>query len=231
MAYVLLVETSTRVCSAGIADENGMISIREDQSAQYSHSSQITNFMEEVVKEAGITFSNLDAVAVSKGPGSYTGLRIGVSVAKGFCYALDIPLLSVNSLYAMARVAQRTLAEKPSFYIPMIDARRMEVYNAVLDPSLQPLRETMAEIIDGNSFSEYLEQGKVALFGDGAAKCRDTITHPNALFFDNIFPSATGLAEPAFEKLQKRDFEDVAYFEPFYLKDFVAGPPRVKGLH
>jgi tRNA threonylcarbamoyladenosine biosynthesis protein TsaB len=230
MAYVLLVETSTRVCSAGIANENGIVSIREDQSTQYSHSSQITTFIEEVVREAGITFSELNAVAVSKGPGSYTGLRIGVSAAKGFCYALDIPLIAVNSLYAMARIAQKEIPETPSFYIPMIDARRMEVYNAVLDSSLKPVRETIAEIIDGNSFSEYLNQGKVALFGDGALKCTETVTHPNALFFDQVYPSVSGLVQPAFEKLKNKDFEDVAYFEPFYLKDFVAGTPRVKGL-
>lgn len=230
MAKILLIETATKVCSAGIAGDNLMLSMREDHSMQYSHSSQLTTFVEEVVKEAGLTFKDLDAVAVSKGPGSYTGLRIGVSVAKGFCYGLDIPLISVNTLYALARVASESLAEKPDFFVPMIDARRMEVYNAVFDKNLNPLRETMAEIIEFDALKEFLQHGKVALFGDGADKCRETLTHPHAIFADNIVPSVTGMMDKAFEKFNLQQFEDVAYFEPFYLKDFVAGKPRVKGL-
>jgi tRNA threonylcarbamoyladenosine biosynthesis protein TsaB len=230
MASILLVETATRVCSVGIANENGIVALREDLTMQYSHSSQLTTFIEEVVKEAGLVFSQLDAVAVSMGPGSYTGLRIGVSASKGLCYALEIPLIAVDSLYVLANVAKETISEPVDFYLPMIDARRMEVYNAVYDSSLHPLRETAAEIIDGNSFQEYLQKGKVALFGDGAAKCADTVNHENALYFNDIYSSAKGLVHPAWVKFNQRQFEDVAYFEPFYLKDFVAGNPRVKGL-
>lgn len=230
MPHILLIETATRVCSAGIAGENGLLSLREDRSMQYSHSSQLTSFIEEVVKEAGLVFKDLDAVAVSKGPGSYTGLRIGVSTAKGFCFGLDIPLVSVYTLHALARVADQKMAEKPDFFVPMIDARRMEVYNAVFDKSLRPVRETMAEIIEADALQEFLQQGKVAFFGDGAAKCREILTHPNALFVDNVVPSVTGMTDIAMEKFSLQQFEDVAYFEPFYLKDFVAGKPRVKGL-
>ncbi len=230
MPNILLIETATKVCSAGIARDKVMLSMREDHSMQYSHSSQLTSFIDDVVKEAGLTFKDLDAVAVSKGPGSYTGLRIGVSVAKGFCYGLDIPLVSINTLYALACVARETLPQQPDFFVPMIDARRMEVYNAVFDTNLNPIRETMAEIIEFDALKEFLQHGKVALFGDGADKCRETLNHPNAVFADNIVPSVTGMVDAAFEKFSLSQFEDVAYFEPFYLKDFVAGKPRVKGL-
>lgn len=230
MSFILLIETATKVCSAGIVSEKTILSKRTDQSMQYSHSSQLTTFIEEVVREAGIQFSDLDAVAVSKGPGSYTGLRIGVSVAKGLCYALDIPLLSINSLLVMASTAQIVIPDKPLYYIPLIDARRMEVYNAVYDTHLNKVRTTVAEIIDNDSFNEYLPLGNVALFGDGAQKCREVITHPNALFYTDIHPSVEGMADIAHEKFKKKEFEDVAYFEPYYLKDFVAGKPRVKGL-
>jgi tRNA threonylcarbamoyladenosine biosynthesis protein TsaB len=230
MAYILLLETATKVCSVGIATEDGILSLREDVTMQYSHSSQLTSFIKEVTTEAGLSFSQLAAVAVSKGPGSYTGLRIGVSAAKGLCYAQDIPLISVNSLEVLANVAQNVLPEKPDFYVPMIDARRMEVYNAVFDFYLKPVRETIADIIDENSLEEFLIKGKVAIFGDGAAKCKEIITHPNAFFYEIVHSSVTGLAKSAFEKFQNQEFEDVAYFEPFYLKDFVAGKPRVKGL-
>ncbi len=230
MAYILFIETATKVCSAAIASQHGVVALREDKSMQYSHSSQLTTFVEEVVKEAGISFSNLDAVAVSKGPGSYTGLRIGVSSAKGFCYALDIPLISINSLLVLAAMAQEIMPEKPDFYIPMIDARRMEVYNAVYDASLQLIRPTMAEIIEPNAFEEFFAKGRTALFGDGADKCRHTLLHPNAIFNNEVYSSVSGMLKPAFEKYRNKEFEDVAYFEPYYLKDFVAGKPRVKGL-
>lgn len=231
MSHILLIETATKVCSAGLARENKIIAYREDKSMQYSHSSLLTSFIEEVLSDSGIAFKHLDAVAVSMGPGSYTGLRIGVSAAKGFCYALDIPLIAVNTLDSLVSVAAVQNEIKADFYVPMIDARRMEVYNAVFDASLRPVRETKAEIIEENSFSELLSKGEVAFFGDGADKCKAVIKHPNAVFYDNVFPSVSGLVSPAFEKLQKKEFEDLAYFEPFYLKDFVAGKPKVKGLH
>lgn len=231
MSHILLIETATKVCSAGIARDNKILSYREDKSMQYSHSSLLTSFIEEVVMDAGTKFNQLDAVAVSMGPGSYTGLRIGVSAAKGFCYALDIPLIAVNTLESLVSVAATQNKIKADFYVPMIDARRMEVYNAVFDASLRPVRETKAEIIVENSFSELLPKGKIAFFGDGADKCKTVIKHENAVFYDNVFTSVFGLVNPAFDRLQKKEFEDLAYFEPFYLKDFVAGKPKVKGLH
>ncbi len=230
MTHILLIETATKVCSVGLARNGEIISIKEDHSMQYSHSSLLTSFMEEVVQSAGIDFKDLDAVAVSKGPGSYTGLRIGVSAAKGLCYALDIPLISVNTLQAMAYMAAGETGDDVSFYVPMIDARRMEVYNAVFDPSLNPIRETMAEIIDEGSLDRFLHQGRVVVFGDGAAKCHEILKHPNAAFYGDIHPSVKGMLVPAREKFGHKEFEDIAYFEPFYLKDFVAGKPKVKGL-
>lgn len=231
MSYLLLIESATKICSVALAQNSEILYVREDKSMEYSHSSLLTSFIEEVISEAGIGFQSLDAVVVSKGPGSYTGLRIGVSAAKGICYAKDIPLVAVNTLKALAQVAHDSLENLPDYLVPMLDARRMEVYNAVFDPQLQTLRKTQAEIIHENSFSEYLANGKVAFFGDGAPKCMELIRHPNAWFPDAITPSATGLLKEALRKFQNADFEDTAYFEPFYLKDFVAGKPRVKGLH
>ncbi len=230
MSNILLIETASKVCSVGLAEGNKIIALREDKSMQYSHSTFLTTFIEEVVKEAGSAFHKLDAVSVSMGPGSYTGLRIGVSAAKGLCYALDIPLIAINTLQSLTAVAVESGNVHADFFVPMIDARRMEVYNAVYDNSLSEIRETSAEIIDENAFSDFLEKGKVAFFGDGAAKCRDVIKHSNALFFDDIHPGVKGMLNFALEKFIQKQFEDLAYFEPFYLKDFVAGKPKVKGL-
>ncbi len=231
MSNILLIETATKVCSVGLIQGNKIIALREDNSMQYSHSSLLTSFIEEVVKEAGVGFHELDAVAVSKGPGSYTGLRIGVSAAKGLCYALDIPLIAVNTLQSLAATAVESGTVQADFFVPMIDARRMEVYNAVYDKSLKETRETVAEIIDENAFSNFLEKGKVAFFGDGAPKCKDVISHTNALFYDDIHPGVKGLMNFTLDKFIQKQFENLAYFEPFYLKDFVAGKPKVKGLH
>jgi tRNA threonylcarbamoyladenosine biosynthesis protein TsaB len=230
MSHILLIETATKVCSVGLLRNNQIIAMREDKSMQYSHSSLLTSFIQEAVKEAGIDFHQLDAVAVSKGPGSYTGLRIGVSVAKGICYALDVPLIAINTLQAMTVTAILKDKNHARYYVPMIDARRMEVYSAVYDAKLRELKETSADIIDENSFSSFLDKGKTAFFGDGASKCSDVIKHENAMFFDDIFPGVRGLAKSAMEKYTNKQFEDLAYFEPFYLKDFVAGKPKVKGL-
>lgn len=229
MTLVLLIETATKVCSVALANSDEIIALREDKSMQYSHSTQLTGFIEEVIQQGGYSFSDLDAVAVSKGPGSYTGLRIGVSAAKGFCYGLEIPLLAVNTLDAMAHVARKKI-EETEFFVPMIDARRMEVYNAVFSSSLQNLRETRAEIITENAFDMFLEKAKVAFFGDGAPKCKELLNHKHALFFDDLHPSAAGMHKIALENFQNEKYEDTAYFEPFYLKDFVAGKPKVKGL-
>ncbi len=230
MSHILFIETATRVCSVGIANKEGMLSMKEDKSMQYSHSSLLTSFIEETMQTAGLGMSALDGVVVSMGPGSYTGLRIGVSAAKGLCYALDIPLIAINTLESLANTAN-TVLDGVDYFVPMIDARRMEVYSAIFDSNLHQVRETMAEIIDENSFAEVLEKGRVAFFGDGADKCKATLNHPNALFFDDIVPSVTGMLQPAWQKLSRKQFENLAYFEPYYLKDFVAGKPKVKGLH
>jgi len=232
MTLILAIETATPVCSIAIFSESEII-IEKSTSEKNAHSSLLTVFMEEAMRESKLNFSDLDAVAVSKGPGSYTGLRIGVSAAKGLCYALDIPLIAVNTLQSMAGgllVNYKEQKDDSILFCPMIDARRMEVYSAVFDSEIKVIRETKAEIIDENSFSEYLRKSKMIFFGDGAAKCKELISHPNAEFNDDFIPSATHMKSFALEKFRKNQFEDVAYFEPFYLKDFIVGIPKVKGL-
>lgn len=216
-----------------------MLALRESLDREHSHSSTLTVFMEYVLREAGKNPDDLQAVAVSKGPGSYTGLRIGVSAAKGFCFALDIPLIAVDGLKALTVVAMQHLAAQQycinpaaveARFCPMIDARRMEVYYSLFRCNLTLLDETKAGVIDENTFKKLLEEYKVVFFGDGAAKCRSVIKNYNALFLDDIWPSARGMIAEAEQKYAQEDFVDTAYFEPFYLKDFVAGKPKVKGL-
>ena len=239
MPLILHIETTTRACSVGLSNNGKLLALRESLDRQYSHSSTLTVFMEEVLVEAGKKPTDLQAVAVSKGPGSYTGLRIGVSAAKGFCYALDIPLIAVDGLKALTVVALQHFAKQEhcmppaaveARLCPMIDARRMEVYYCLLKCDLSQLQETKAEVIDENTFKKLLQDYKVVFFGDGAAKCRSVIKSCNALFLDNLWPSARGMILEAEQKYAQEDFVDTAYFEPFYLKDFVAGKPKVKGL-
>lgn len=239
MAYLLHIESATRTCSVALSDNDKVLAIREDHTEGYSHSSLLTTFIEEVVKDAGIGFHDLQAVSVSMGPGSYTGLRIGVSAAKGLCYGLDIPLIAVDTLESMAHHCRKVLSERSdiippealeAIYCPMIDARRMEVYTCLFNYRLNRLNEIEATIVQADSFSEYLDDHKLFIFGDGAQKCKPLINRTNAVFFDNISTSAAGLAGPASKKFGEKDFVDLAYFEPFYLKDFVAGKPKVKGL-
>lgn len=230
MAVILNIETATKVCSVTLAVDGVVKSIRETHVAN-SHSELITIFSEEVIKEAGIAFHDLDAVAVSKGPGSYTGLRIGVSTAKGFCYALDKPLIAINTLKSMAAGMASLSHEENLLLCPMIDARRMEVYAAVFDTSLNEIRVTEAVIVDEHSFGDLLKDHKVLFAGDGAPKCKDILSHQKNAFFNNEFHPSTLYMTPLSEqKFRRKEFEDVAYFEPFYLKDFVAGIPKVKGL-
>lgn len=201
----------------------------ESHDQTYSHSEKLVVYIDEAIKQAGLKPSDLDAVCVSKGPGSYTGLRIGVSAAKGLCYGLEIPLLSVGSLESMTHRAKSEFADQlidVFFFCPMIDARRMEVYTQVFDGSLKPLQSVSAEIIDDKSLASELEKGQLAFFGDGAAKCKEVINHPNAIFLDGFNPSARGMIALAELKFAAKQFEDVAYFEPYYLKDFVAGKPK-----
>ncbi len=220
MALFLLIETATKSCSVSLSSENKIIACKEEVNEQYSHAEKLTVFITELFKTQDFTIKDLDAVAVSKGPGSYTGLRISVSTAKGLCYALDIPLISVSTLKAMAfGMAQK---EKSDLYCPMIDARRMEVYNAFYNSTNKEIRGIQADIIEACSYQKELDK-KVLFFGDGAEKCKQMIQHPNARFIDGIFPSSKDMLEIANKKFAEKDFEDVVYFEPFYLKDFVAG--------
>lgn len=233
MAIILNIETSTQVCSAALS-VNGVVKEIMESDIKNAHAESITLFSKEVIEKSGYTFDQLDAVAVSKGPGSYTGLRIGVSTAKGFCYSLDKPLISIGTLKALAFGMVQNLKDDSSAYLfcPMIDARRMEVYASVFDSKLTVIQETSAVIIDEHSFAAILAKHKVVFAGDGAEKCKSTFAgHKNAIFIDNFKTSAAYLPQLAEKKYTNKAFEDVAYFEPFYLKDFVAGIPRVKGLH
>ena len=180
MPLILNIETATKNCSVSLAEAGSILTIKEQNDGKYSHGENLHIFIEKVIKEAGKNFSDLDAIAVSKGPGSYTGLRIGVSTAKGLCFSLDKPLISVLTLEALANAI---VGEKDALIIPLLDARRMEVYSAVFNSSYQQIRETQAEIIDENSFADYLVQGKVYFLGDGAEKCKEVIQHKNAVFF------------------------------------------------
>ena len=233
MAIILYLETATRVCSVALANGEKLLSLRET-SVSNSHSELITIFIQEVLAEAGHTINQIDAVVVSKGPGSYTGLRIGVSTAKGICYALGKPLISVGTLAAMAYGAVLNYPEiDPGTLIcPMLDARRMEVYYALFDKDLHEIKVDSASVITEDYFSEILETNKLLLLGDGAEKCRHLFCKQTAI---NIIPgfsiSARYMVKPGLEKYNHHQFEDVAYFEPFYLKDFVAAKPIVKGLH
>ena len=219
MAIILCLETATTNCSVGIARNGKIVSLKEDNSKSYSHAEKLHLFINEALEEAGITIADLDAIAISKGPGSYTGLRIGVSAAKGLCFSLDIPLISVPTLDLLAY----KLKGKTGIFISMLDARRMEVYSSVYDSKINQIRETKAEVLDEQSFIEYLEQSEVHFIGNGVAKFEDICTHTNAVFHKQKFPSAQEMAEIAELKYQKSDIEDVAYFEPYYLKDFIAG--------
>ncbi len=223
MALVLSIESATKNCSVALAADGEIMALKEVQEEKFSHSEKLHSFILEVMASADRQLKEIDAVAVSKGPGSYTGLRIGVSAAKGLCYALDKPLISVPTLESLARQVDLT---DDGMIIPLLDARRMEVYSAVYNSRYEEVRETRAEVIEPHSFEQYLEGNKVCFLGDGAEKTKEVIQHPNAVFIGNRFPSAREMAAIAEKKAQDRQFEDLAYFEPFYLKDFVAGKPK-----
>jgi len=235
MATILQLETATQVCSAAISVNGETIALKE-QMASNIHAGSLTLFIKEVMETAGLRFTDLDGVAVSKGPGSYTGLRIGVSTAKGLCFAMDKPLIAIDTLQMMAAgflVRQRgdKMAEQEAYSgltCAMIDARRMEVFTAVFDPELNYTSTTEAKIVDEHSFADQLAAGKVTFIGDGALKCAAVIQHPNAVFSELNFNSAANMSILAYEAYHNGQFEDVAYFEPFYLKDFVLTTPKKK---
>lgn len=233
MTNILLIETSTSVCSVGIS-QNGVISSLRESFDMRSHAASVSVFIAEVMAESGLKYNELDAVAVSKGPGSYTGLRIGVSTAKGICYGADKPLLAIETLGGMATGFVEKFAEElqaDDLLCPMIDARRMEVYTAIYDYKGNKTTDTTALIIESQTFSDILDKGRIWYFGDGAGKCKDLINHPNALIVNDFHPSARSMAALAQAAFENKQFENLAYFEPYYLKDFVAALPKVKGLY
>ncbi|WP_347922982.1 tRNA (adenosine(37)-N6)-threonylcarbamoyltransferase complex dimerization subunit type 1 TsaB [Pontimicrobium sp. SW4] len=223
MAYILNIETATTNCSVSLSNKGETVILKEDYNNNYSHAERLHVYIDEVLNEANISLSDLEAIAISKGPGSYTGLRIGVSAAKGLCFALDVPLISIPTLESLAHQIK---TESGGVIVPMLDARRMEVYSAVFDVNHNQIRETEAQILDENSFMEYLEIGKVYFIGNGAAKTKELIKHVNAVFVEDKLPSANELSQLAYQKYKKSDIEDVAYFEPYYLKDFIAIKPK-----
>ena len=227
---ILLIETATQICSVALAVD-GSIAARRDSDTPNAHSTRLSVFIDEVLKECSLTPRDLGAVCVSAGPGSYTGLRIGVSTAKGFCYALGIPLVSVPTLLSMAALYYRQHPEYKGLVCPMIDARRMECYTMMVDASLNILRDTAADVINEGIFNEWLDRGEVTFIGDGAAKTRPVLgAHANVRFDDTFRLSAEGMIDIATQRLADGKVEDVAYFEPFYLKDFVAKKSVVHGL-
>ena len=238
MDNILLIETSTALCSVALAQDGAVTAYRES-SAPKAHASLTAVFIQEMLQERGLTLADCKAVCVSKGPGSYTGLRVGVSTAKGLCFGSGKPLLAVGTLDTLVAQAATVIPSEvthviPSevegstfrYIIPMIDARRMEVYTAVFENGIQ-ITDTAPAIIDETSFAEYLEQGPCLFIGDGAGKCADVIKHPNA-HFRQCCPKASAMLQPAMAAYKEKRFEDVAYFEPFYLKEFVATVSKKK---
>ncbi len=216
MGYILNIETATKNCSVALAKNGETILCKEMAEQGFSHAEKLHLFIEEIIKEAGITFSDLSAVGVSQGPGSYTGLRIGVSAAKGLCYAQEIPLISVDTLTVLANQLQI----ENGIIIPMIDARRMEVYSAIFNAKKEMIREVQAEILTDSSFSDI--DDPVYFVGDSNEKAKTIVSKSNFNFVDTVFyPSAKEMSAISYKKFLNNSFEDVAYFEPYYLKDFM----------
>lgn len=221
MSFILNIETATKNCSVAIAKDGETIICKEIADEGYSHAEKLHVFIEEIIAESGISVHDLVAVAVSQGPGSYTGLRIGVSAAKGLCFALNIPLIAVDTLQTLASQAKVSDGK----IIPMLDARRMEVYSAIFCPDLKTERSIQAEVIDENSFNDFTET--LYFVGDCAEKCKTVLTKENFVFLEDVkYPSAGAMSKISYDKYQKSDTVDVAYFEPYYLKDFMIAPPK-----
>jgi tRNA threonylcarbamoyladenosine biosynthesis protein TsaB len=226
---ILCLETATTLCSVALCDKSGAIALRESNESK-SHASLLTVFINDLLKEAGIRTNELDAVAVSKGPGSYTGLRIGVSAAKGIAYASSIPLIGIETTLSMfcgftAEAKNKYQITHDDFFCPVLDARRMEVYYSIFDLTGKSIRSIRAEIMDKNSFFDFPESKRIFFFGDGSAKCKEIIKRKNVVFDDSFRISASYMYGPAYESFTEHRFEDIAYFEPFYLKDFLTSKP------
>ena len=221
MAYLLAIETATKVCSVGLFKNNELIALKEEK-GNYSHAENVAVFTDELLKENQLNSSSLSAVVVSKGPGSYTGLRIGVSFAKGLCYALNIPLISIDTLTALTLGFNALNNLKVDLICSMIDARRMEVYAAIYDSDVNLVKLISADIITEESYKNIVQNKKIVFIGDGVAKCESTLTLTNQIFKPEFICSAKHLGQEGYKKFENQEFENVAYFEPFYLKEFVA---------
>lgn len=228
MSRIILIETSTPLCSTALVEDGKVVCERISDEPR-AHASKTALFVSEMLSEKGLKVSDCDAVAVSKGPGSYTGLRVGVSTAKGLCFGAGIPMISVGTLDTLVWQALdgNMLPEGCRYIIPMIDARRMEVYTGIFTPDGKQISPTVAQIIDADSFKDQLAEGPVLFIGDGADKCKDTLTSPNARFIQ-CCPKAASMTHPAIDALEAKRFEDVAYFEPFYLKEFITTVSKKK---
>ena len=224
MALILCIETATKVCSVALAQSGSIIAVKESKTENFSHSENLNVFIESIFESTAFSLDNIDALAISMGPGSYTGLRIGVSTAKGLAYGLNVPVIGISSLKSLANLAEPI--SEDVLICPMFDARRMEVYTALFDTNLSSISKIEAKIIDEDSFSDLLENQKILFIGPGAEKCIDAIHSPNAIFELGVEVSSKGMASLAEEKYIANEFEDLAYFEPFYLKDFIAGKPK-----
>jgi tRNA threonylcarbamoyladenosine biosynthesis protein TsaB len=227
---IICLETATNLCSVALCNSAGVVSLRESNETK-SHAAQLTVFIEEILEENKIKISNLDAIAVSKGPGSYTGLRIGVSVAKGLAYGASVPLIAIETVLSMYWGIRTSRYFNPesgdnTLYCPMLDARRMEVYYSIYDSAGKIINDISAEVITSDSFTDIPESQKIVFFGDGSMKCKDVISRQNSLFVSDFNISAAFMHGPVFQAFNERRFEDVAYFEPFYLKDFITSKPR-----
>lgn len=226
---IICLETATNLCSVALCNSAGVISLRESDESK-SHASMLTVFINEIFKETGIMAHDLEAVAVSKGPGSYTGLRIGASVAKGIAYAASIPLIGIETTISMfwgisGNLNESHRADMDTLYCPMLDARRMEIYYAIYNAAGKPVKDIAAEIITEESFAGIPESQRIIFFGDGSAKCKKVIKRSNIYFADDFRISATHMHKPVIQAIKEHNYEDVAYFEPFYLKDFITSKP------
>lgn len=225
MALILGIETSTEICSVALG-QNGICIAQKSLPIPNGHASLLHQLVNQTLLESGYTLQNLQALAISIGPGSYTGLRVGVSAVKGFAYALNIPVITINTLQSLSAHFLSLHPETNSLLVPMIDARRMEVYTATYNSNFEAIQETSAMVIDESSFSELLNNHKVTFFGNGSEKCKDILSHPNANFYANISCNAGGLIPLAQKAFEAGSFANLAYFEPYYLKDFVGTTPK-----
>lgn len=227
MACILSIETSTNICSVAVSDKGVCVFEREDRSGTPAHNEKLGTFIDEAIGFCDQHLMDLEAVAVSMGPGSYTGLRIGVSMAKGICYGRNIPLIAIPTLQIVTVpvLLGRELPED-ALLVPMLDARRMEVYAAVYDRALKAVRDVQADVVTEETYREWLDRGPVYFLGGGAPKCMDVIAHPNATLIEGMEPLARNMFPLAEKKFLRGEFEDTAYFTPFYLKEFVALKPK-----